>query len=115
MKLNIVGFGIILLVTGIITFSGCTEHQEATYTITIQNSSFDPAELNARPGETIMWVNNDSVPHRVVSDTGAFESPTLNSGDKFIYNVTKEGDYHYHDGKNTSMKGRILVHEYKQL
>lgn len=92
MEISIARIGIIILMIGVITFSGCTEIQTKENTITIQNSTFNPKELTINVGTAVYWVNNDSIPHKIVSDNGTFESQTLNSGDKFHYNTNNVGD-----------------------
>jgi plastocyanin len=77
--------------------------------ITIQNSKFNPDTINIMAGSTVTWTNNDSIPHTVVSDTGAFKNITINKGDNSQYIFYKEGTYNYHDSKNPSMTGKIIV------
>ena len=109
MNLNFIGIGIILLVIGVITFSGCTQEPKINDTILIQNSTFNPNTMQVRAGTPVTWVNQDNSTHKIVSDTGAFESPTLNPGDTFDYTFINGGEYNYHDGIKTSMKGKIIV------
>jgi len=106
MKLNFLAIGIILLVIGIIAFSGCAQNQN---TVTIQNSTFNPPQKNIAAAATVKWINNDSAPHKIVSDTGMFESQTLNPGDSFEYSFYQEGTFNYHDALNSSMTGKIIV------
>lgn len=113
MKLNFIGIGIIVLIIGVITLSGCTQTPGSNNTITIQNSSFNPDQLNVTIGTAIYWVNKDSVPHKVVSDNGVFESPNLNPGDNFDYTFNNVGEYRFHDDLNPSMKGTITVYNPK--
>lgn len=106
MKSNFVIIGIILLLIGVITFSGCAQYPN---TIIIQNSTFNPPEKNITAGTTITWINNDSVTHTVVSDTGTFQNITLNPRERFDYTFYGEGEFTYHDSVNPSMTGKINV------
>jgi plastocyanin len=113
MKLNFVGIGIIVQVIGVITFSGCTEIPGSNNTIIIQNSTFNPNQMNVTIGTAVYWVNRDSVNHTVVSDSGVFESKILEPGNSFHYNFDKEGEYTYHDGLNSSITGKIIAYNPK--
>lgn len=109
MNVNFIGIGIILMVIGVIAFSGCTQQQESVGTILIQNSTFNPNPLHIKAGAEVSWINQDNSSHKIVSDTGNFESPTLNNGDSFNYTFYNPGEYNYHDGINPSMKGKVIV------
>ena len=107
--MNFIGIGIILLIIGVITFLGCTQEPKVNDTILIQNSTFNLDTMQVRAVAPVMRVNQDNSLHKIVSDTGAFESPTLNHGDTFNYTFSNVGKYNYHDGIKTSMKGKIIV------
>ena len=36
--------------------------------VTIDNFAFSPATLQVQLGATVIWVNNDDIPHKVVAD-----------------------------------------------
>lgn len=78
--------------------------------ITIQSSEFDPNVTDIYPG-TVNWTNNDTKTHRIVSDSGLFDSGNLSPGQSYTYDFSgyKFGLYHYHDSTNTSMKGIIQI------
>ena len=78
--------------------------------IIIQSSGFEPNDTGIYPG-TVIWVNNDSKVHRIISNSGVFDSGDLNPGQNYAYDFSwhDTGYYHYHDTINTSMKGRIQV------
>lgn len=42
---------------------------ETAKMITIQNLSFIPKDITARPGETVFFYNNDEHPHHILSQT----------------------------------------------
>ena len=70
----------------------------------IQQHYFSPSAVNVNPGTTIVWTNNDSVPHRIESGTakalignnsapiftpdGMFDSGTIAPGQSFQYTIT---------------------------
>jgi len=75
--------------------------------INIQNFAFDPAEITVPVGSTVIWTNNDPVPHQITSDS--FSSPTLDQGSTFSQKFTAAGTYAYHCSIHPSMVGKIIV------
>ena len=79
-------------------------------TITIPNGNFDvsgagfysPLNLEIPAGTTVTWINDDSVPHNIQSQDESgkvidlFNSPPLNTGDRFEHTFDEEGTYNYH-------------------
>jgi plastocyanin len=71
--------------------------------------SFYPDPANA-PGPTpICWTNTDTVTHRVVSDTGVFDSGDLAPGEGYLFTFNAIGSYAYHDVIYPSMAGTVQV------
>ncbi|MGH1568806.1 MAG: cupredoxin domain-containing protein [Nitrosopumilus sp.] len=77
--------------------------------IFIPNGNFDvtgagfysPLNLEIPAGTTVTWINDDSVPHNIQSmdKTGnviqLFNSPPLNTGDRFEFTFEESGVYNY--------------------
>lgn len=77
--------------------------------IFIPNGNFDvtgagfysPLNLEIPAGTEVTWINDDSVPHNIQSmdESGnviqLFNSPPLNTGDKFEFTFEEEGVYNY--------------------
>jgi len=77
--------------------------------IAIQNYAFSPSTLTIQKGANVTWKNDDSVQHMVVSDSPAFSSPLLNTGDTYTFQFNSTGTYPYHCSIHTYMKGTITV------
>jgi plastocyanin len=64
----------------------------------IENYAFHPDHVTISPGDTVMWVNNDSVAF-IIKGTlvggGIFQSPTLRKDDTFTYTFEDKGTYRY--------------------
>jgi len=75
--------------------------------VTIQNFSFNPAEMSIKKGSTVTWTNQDAMPHRI-SGSG-FQSNTLNKGQSFSFTFDTAGTFDYICSIHPSMKGRIIV------
>jgi len=78
--------------------------------VKIDNFSFEPATLTISPGATVTWVNQDDVPHNIVSSEGkTLKSPVLDTDQKFSYTFAKTGTYAYYCGIHPRMTGKVIV------
>jgi plastocyanin len=80
--------------------------------IAIKNFAFDPSPLTVKTGAVVTWVNQDTAPHAIVSDTGspsAFASDSLSTGASYKFTFTQAGTYTYHCSIHPSMKGTVIV------
>ena len=71
------------------------QQQAAVAQVKIDNFSFMPQVITVAPGTTVTWVNNDDIPHTVVSTTDVFKSKALDTDDKFSFTFDKPGTYDY--------------------
>ncbi len=67
-----------------------------TITIILSGGDFNPGDLTVAVGTTVIWVNEDSVPHTVTADDGLFESGILQGGDTFEFTFTEAGTILYY-------------------
>ena len=78
--------------------------------IKIDNFSFGPSTLTVPAGTTVTWINQDDVPHTVVSAEGKeFKSPPLDTDEKFSYTFTKAGTFTYFCSVHPKMTGKVIV------
>ncbi len=75
--------------------------------ISIKNFSFDPAVLNINKGATVIWTNNDPVPHQIKSAT--FNSDILSNSQTFSFTFNDVGSFDYSCAIHPSMTGQIIV------
>jgi plastocyanin len=111
--------GIVVLVAAVFTLTAETQVSQAAtpqenaakrIEIKIDNFSFGPMTLTVDSGTTVTWINDDDVPHTVVSDdTTTFKSPALDTGEKFSYTFTKPGKYPYFCSVHPKMMAEIVV------
>jgi len=79
-------------------------------TVTISNFSFNSSVLTVKPGTAVTWVNNDSVPHTITSDSGSLlHSETLSQGKSFSFTFNTPGTYSYHCSIHPGMQGEVIV------
>jgi plastocyanin len=77
--------------------------------VTIKNFMFAPVSLTIKAGTTVTWVNEDEEPHTVVSATGAFRSPAMDTRDSFAFKFDKPGEYHFICTIHPQMMGTVIV------
>jgi len=79
-------------------------------TIAMKNIKFDPETASATVGQTICWVNEDSVDHDAVANSGAdFKSELFGKGLRFTTKVEKAGIVEYECTIHPGMVGKIDV------
>lgn len=81
-------------------------------TVNIKNFSFNPSVLTVKVGTKVTWVNNDSAPHTITSDSdNLLNSPTLSPGQSFSFIFTNAIAENYHCTIHPIMKGSIIVQD----
>ena len=92
-------------------------------TVLIPNGNFDvsgagfysPLNLEIPAGTTVVWVNEDSVPHNIQSldESGkvidVFNSPPLNTGDRFEFTFEESGVYNYYCSFHPWRVGSVTI------
>ena len=74
----------------------------------MSTNAFLPANLEVDPGTTVRWVNNSSVTHHVVSNTGLFNE-ILNPGQSYSFTFNNTGSFDYECTIHPGMTGSITV------
>jgi plastocyanin len=78
--------------------------------IEIKNFAFNPSTITIPKGTTVIWTQNDSVPHTVTTSVGkGFDSGTLNPGDTFSWTFNDVGTFSYGCSIHPNMMGTIIV------
>ena len=77
--------------------------------MTIESMRFQPEVLTVAPGDTIVWVNKDLVPHTATSEAGRFDSKDIQADRSWRYTVRKTGDFAYICTFHPTMKAMLRV------
>jgi amicyanin len=77
-------------------------------TIRIKNLAFDPTGITVKMGSTVRWVNQDSVPHRIVFADGA-DSTVLAPSQSWSRKFDQAGTYDYACTIHPTMQGTVIV------
>jgi plastocyanin len=80
-----------------------------TVTVSIDNFAFAPADLTVATGTTVVWTNQDDIPHTVTSTEGVFKSRAMDTDDSFSFTFEKVGSYRYFCSLHPHMVGMVRV------
>lgn len=78
-----------------------------TITVTVENMEFTPAEIAAKVGDTVEWVNKDPVDHTATVKDGW--DVMLPAGESGSVTLETAGEFDYFCRFHPNMLGRITV------
>ena len=82
----------------------------APVTVKISNFVFAAQTITIPVGTTVTWINEDDIPHTVVSnDKTTFKSKVMDTDDRFSFTFTKAGTYGYFCSVHPHMTGTVVV------
>lgn len=85
-----------------ISVRGATAHA-----VTIRQLRFEPSGLRVAPGDTVVWINRDIVPHTVAPVDESWSSGEMNQNDSFRWIVDEAGQLEYFCQYHPGMHGVI--------
>ena len=80
-----------------------------TNEVFIQGMAFGPSTITVTSGMTITWTNKDGVPHTVTSNTGLFDSGTINANGTYSHLFSTAGTFPYKCTLHPSMTASVVV------
>jgi amicyanin len=80
-------------------------------TVRIDGMRFEPATIKVKPGTTVTWVQNSSMPHTVNGGMDNMRSSTLYNGQSYSFTFDETGSFDYVCDFHPSMKGSVIVEE----
>ena len=80
----------------------------AVHTVTIDATSYSPATLTIKAGDTVVWVNKDIVAHTATAEN-AFDSGRIDPGKKWQRKFPAKGDFSYQCRYHVGMTGTLTV------
>lgn len=79
-------------------------------TVTMANNEFQPKDVSVSAGDTITWVNDDSVQHNAVAKTGDLpKSELFGQGERYEATFEQPGKIEYVCTVHPGMEGTITV------
>lgn len=103
---------VIIMLMLIVAFVSSGAKSEATgvrHRINIQHFKFAPANLVVEPGDTVVWVNLDIVPHTITATDNSWDSQTLQTNDVWELRITEKMTGAYFCRFHPAMVGLVQV------
>lgn len=108
-RVGLAGVALALLVATI-GLAGANDARAATSNVTIQNFQYQPSTLQVAVGDTVVWTNQDAVPHTVTSPgSSPLNSGLLNQGNTYSFTFQAAGTYTYSCQVHPTMNGSVQV------
>jgi plastocyanin len=77
--------------------------------VNIRSTGFGPRTVTINGGDTVRWINRDTVAHQVIANNGAFSTPTIQPGQARSRRIDTPGTYAYHDSFKPALRGTVRV------
>ncbi|WP_457579948.1 cupredoxin domain-containing protein [Ensifer canadensis] len=98
----------LIAIAGLLLGNGTAEVEAETIRVTIEKMAFVPAEIEARVGDTIEWVNKDIFVHTATAK-GDWDVLIPAKGGTASLALRETGPVDYYCRFHPNMKGRISV------
>ena len=100
----------------IITFDGPIPARadaagQRTHVVEIRKFKFAPKALAVRPGDVIVWINKDIVPHSATANDGSWDTGLIDAGGQVRTTVPSDFFKRYHCKYHRSMTARLETPE----
>jgi plastocyanin len=91
-----------------IALAACGSHKPETHHVDIRAMQFVPAEVVIHVGDTVVWTNDDVVPHTVTSER-LFDSSEIAGKREWRYTFLARGELPYVCSYHPMMQGKVIV------
>lgn len=93
----------------ILTLASAAAPKPATHTVALRGMKNVPATLVVRAGDTVVWKNEDVVPHTATDRGKRFDSGNIEPGGSWRYVAQTKGTYDYYCAYHPNTKGKLVV------
>jgi plastocyanin len=88
----------------------CAPARADTLPVAVLFQAFSPTQIDALPGDTVLWSNGSERTHTVTANDGSFDSGDLAGGSAFSITTGAPGAYAFHCRIHPDMTGEIDVY-----
>ncbi len=90
------------------------EVPEGAIVVHISKMKYDTLELTIKAGDTVVWINQEVMPHNVAFKKGvvgddAFKGEMLKKDQAYAITFTEAGTYDYFCTPHPFMRGKVIV------
>ena len=75
----------------------------------MKNFAFVPQSVTIHAGQSVKWINDDSVSHSATANDHSWNSGELDNGQSWTYAFSAAGTYQYFCDDHAFMKGTVIV------
>jgi plastocyanin len=97
-----------LLAVAALAVAAATPASAHDYTVTMSNMSYGQLPTGLKVGDTITWVNKDTVPHTVTARDKSFDI-RVNAGQSVPQTLAKAGSFPFFCIYHATMRGVLTV------
>lgn len=90
---------------------GATNGGRVRHQVEIRGLRFLPEQLHVAPGDTVVWINRDVVPHTLTAEDESWDSQRLDSNRAWELRVTPAMTEHYFCRYHPAMRGHLRVRD----
>jgi plastocyanin len=98
-----------VLLLDAVNTAGAATPAPRVHTVLIEGMRYQPEGLTVAPGDTVVWVNRDMVPHTATSASGRFDSNEISPGKSWTFTVRAAGEFAYICTYHPQMKAVLRV------
>jgi plastocyanin len=80
-----------------------------THTVALRGMRNVPGTLVVKAGDTVVWRNEDVVPHTATDKGKGFDSGNIEPGASWSYVARRKGTYSYYCAYHPNTTGRLVV------
>ena len=89
--------------------AGCVSAKPKSHTIAIRDFQYVPDSVIAQVGDTLVWTNEDIVPHTATAKGKDLDSRTLEPKQSWRFVAVRPGTYTYVCAFHPTMRGTLVV------
>ena len=91
-----------------------SEVPEGAIVVNIAKMKYDNTDLKIKAGDTVVWINQDVMPHNVEFQPGVtgdsdLKGPMLKKDQSYSITFNEAGEYAYHCTPHPFMRGKVTV------
>jgi plastocyanin len=102
-------FGTVLLVVAAFSVPHGAVVKPRTHRVALRGMNYLPATVVVNVGDTVVWKNEDIVPHTATDRGKAFDSGSIDPGASWSYVANRKGTYSYYCAYHPNTKGKLIV------
>ena len=77
--------------------------------VAIRGGAYIPATVRVKAGTTVVWKNEDQMPHTVTASDGTWDSGIIQPGGTYSRRFMGEGGFAYYCVPHPEMRGSVVV------